>query len=58
MMGCKKKILLKFMVEKELIIINLFRCKIIVVYFFLFIREYFWENGCVSDIIVFNFRVV
>lgn len=45
------------MVEKELTTINPFRCKTIAVYSLLSTREHFWENGRVSDTIVFNPRV-
>lgn len=53
----KKKTLLKLMVEKKLTTINPFRCKTIAVYSLLSTRERFWENGRVSDTIVFNPRV-
>lgn len=55
--GVQKKTLLKLMVEKELTTINPFRCKTIAVYSLLSTREHFWENGRVSDTIVFNPRV-
>lgn len=51
------KTLLKLMVEKKLTTINPFRCKTIAVYPLLSTREHFWENGRVSDTIVFNPRV-